>query len=454
MASFGKGDVVIIGAGLVGSLLAYLLQKKGFRVSVFERYQDIRQIPSLGRSINLVITKRGLRAVDCFGEEGLRDEILALAVAVTGRVIHQQDGSVQFQRYGKDDSECNYSISRFELNKFLIQKAESAGAKIYFGHSLDSDSTDFSDGTCNGGGDVGCTLEFVAHRDGIESRVRVFCACPVVGCDGGGSRARYAMRNAGLTEFKETMLGTDNGGSRHVYKEMLFPQGTGLVQHGLHIWPRRNHMLMALANLDGSMTGTLYMDEEGSESFATITDAEAGQEFFEKYYPDAIPLLGGIDRANDQMLTNPSGILGTVLTSKWNHKGRIVLIGDAAHAIVPFFGQGMNSGFEDVLELIRALDRHGCSGGCLSEVVDVEAANNLTTPPVMDSDVAASWANAFEEFNAARKPNGDAIATLAVENFHEVCCYCLIFTCVSYFLILYLDAGQSGRQEFYSSETR
>ncbi|CAE7446941.1 kmo [Symbiodinium microadriaticum] len=406
MALFDKGDVVVVGAGLVGSLLAYILQKKGYRVTIFERYQDIRQIPSLGRSINLVITSRGLRAVDMIGG-GLRDEVLALATTVTGRILHQTDGSVQFQRYGKDDSECNYSISRFELNKFLIQKAEEAGAELFFGHELVVDGTNFLDNENNNGIDVGCTLEFRLNGE----MKRVNCACPVFGCDGGGSRARYAMRAGGLCEFEESLLGTETGGSPHVYKEMLFPKGSGLADHGLHIWPRRNHMLMALANLDGSMTGTLYMDKKGEESFETVDDEAKGQAFFEQYYADAISMIGGIARVNEQMLHNPNGLLGTVRTTKFNYRGRVVLLGDAAHAITPFFGQGMNCGFEDVYQLITLLDANNCRGGSMSM-------DGPVTP--MEAGLAVSWKIAFDTFHEARKPNADAVADLALANFHEM----------------------------------
>jgi kynurenine 3-monooxygenase len=207
-SSGDHGEIVIIGAGLVGSLLAYLLQQRGYSVTMYERYQDIRQIPSLGRSINLVITRRGLRAVDSIGG-GLREELLSLAVRVTGRTIHQMDGSVQFQRYGKDDHECNYSISRYELNKFLIQKSESAGAKIYFGHELDADSTHFAGEGSGTEGDVGSVLRFKINNNGVTSTKEVRCFCPVIACDGGGSRARYAMRKDGLLEFTESLLGTE-----------------------------------------------------------------------------------------------------------------------------------------------------------------------------------------------------------------------------------------------------
>lgn len=412
---------MVCGAGLVGSLLAYVLQKKGFKVTMFERYADIRQIPSLGRSINLVLTGRGLRAIDAIGG-GLRDEILALGVPVTGRVMHQMDSSTQYQPYGKDKSECNYSISRFELNKFLINKAADAGVKIYFGHALDESGTTFADDSNNRGYDVGSTLHFnVKSEDGAEKRVVVACHCPVIAADGAGSRARYSMRKDGLTEFTETMLGSENSTTTHGYKEMLFPKGSGLLQEGLHIWPRRTHMLMALANLDGSMTGTLYMDMKGEESFESISTPEKCEAFFKKYYPDAIELVGGIERATTQMLENPSGILGTVRTTRWNHRGRVLLIGDAAHAIVPFFGQGMNAGFEDVYELLHVLSDMECKGGVSHAPVPAEDYKSESFSDVkISEDDAEKWAAAFDKIHEERKANGDAIADLALYNFEEM----------------------------------
>jgi len=412
---------VVCGAGLVGSLVSYVLQKRGYNVTMYERYGDIRQIPSIGRSINLVLTGRGLRAIDAIGG-GLREELLELGVAVTGRVMHQMDSSSQYQPYGKDDSECNYSISRFGLNKFLINKATEAGAKIYFGHALDEKGSTFADDDfVNKGGDVGSTLAFnVRDEDGKDSRVKVACMCPVVACDGAGSRARYTMRNDGLTEFTESMLGADSG-SMHGYKEMLFPKDSGLVQHGLHIWPRRTHMLMALANLDGSMTGTLYMDTKGEESFEAISTPEASDAFFRKYYPDAIDLVGGIERATTQMLENPSGILGTVRTTKWTHRGRVLLVGDAAHAIVPFYGQGMNSGFEDVYDMLHVLSEMDCRGGVAHPPVEESVFNDsLASVSPMNAEDAAKWAAAFDKIFRDRKPNGDAIAELALMNFEEM----------------------------------
>jgi len=417
MSCTASGDIVVIGAGLVGALLGYILQKKGYSVTIFERYGDIRQIPSLGRSINLSITSRGLRACDSIGG-GLKEEILSLAVPVVGRVLHQQDGSVQFQRYGKDDSECNYSISRYELNKFLIAKAEAAGTKFYFGHSLDAKETSFDDNSVNGGGAVGSTLVFDVTVDGVTSKRYVNCACPVLACDGGGSRARFAMKEQGFTQYTETLLGSDTN-EVHGYKEMLFPIDSGLRQDGLHIWPRNSHMLMALANLDGSMTGTLYMNTNaGSLSFDAIKDKESAQKFFETYYADALPLIGGAERAVDQMLKNPNGLLGTVRADTWAHRGRVLLLGDAAHAIVPFFGQGMNCGFEDIFHMTRIIDAHACKGGSIGTVASSLA--EASVPAQMDAADANMWETVFEEYFKERKTNTDAIADLALENFEEM----------------------------------
>jgi kynurenine 3-monooxygenase len=310
------------------------------------------------------------------------------------------------------------------LNKFLINKATESGAKIYFGHALDENGTSFADDDLNNnGGGVGSTLAFnVCDTDNVKSRVIVACHCPVVACDGAGSRARYAMRNDGLTEFTETMLGAEGSSTTHGYKEMLFPKDSGLAQHGLHIWPRRTHMLMALANLDGSMTGTLYMDMKGSdESFEAISTPEKSDAFFKEHYPDAIELVGGMERATSQMLTNPSGILGTVRTTHWNHRGRVLLVGDAAHAIVPFYGQGMNSGFEDVYDLLNVLSELGCKGGVAHPPVEASMYNASTFGiNAMSASDVATWTSAFDKIFIDRKPNGDAIAELALMNFEEM----------------------------------
>lgn len=366
--------ITIIGAGLVGSLLAMILQQRGYQVTMFERYQDIRSIPSLGRSINLVLTSRGLRAVNLLGP-ALMKEVMQLCQPVMGRTLHQPDGQIQYQPYGKDESECNYSISRFELNKFLLDKAAKAGATIHFNTKVNK--YDFDTNTLH--------LEKGATptKAGTKS---TFKAGRVVGADGGGSAIRYAMRDAKFTDFGEEMLS-------HGYKEMIFPKNTSgsMDVKGLHIWPRGDHMLMGLLNLDGSWTGTIYLAKEGPRSFKELNTKESVARFFEQYYADAIPLLGGIQSVTDQFISNPVGILGTVRAKKYNADGKALLVGDAAHAIVPFFGQGTNCGFEDCFKFAQLLDQ------------------------------TQDWGVLFERFDHERRANGDAIADMALDNFVEMC---------------------------------
>ena len=372
----GATSITVIGAGLVGALVATVLRSKGYQVRVYERYGDIRSIPSVGRSINLVATVRGLRALKSLPEE-ICERLLELGTRVTGRIIHTTDGERLFQRYGKDDSEFNYSISRYELNKFLLTEAEKAGAQIHFGAKLvDLDAS----------GDR-CCLKF----DFGDGPTTVRCEGPVLACDGGGSGVRRALGDrAGATEEK-----LESG-----YKEMLFPKTNELEAHGLHIWPRGTHFLMALANLDGSFTGTIYMVNDGEG--ATFGALEAGgvdkaAEFLEEHYGDAVALMGGAKNAAAQLVKNPRGLLGTVRTATWGFGAKLALVGDAAHAIVPFFGQGMNCGFEDVDVLCALLEAHA--------------------PPASRTP---DFATAFAKYEAARKPNANAIANMALENYDEM----------------------------------
>lgn len=410
----GSDHIVIVGGGLVGCLCAVVLLRKGFKVHVYERYPDIRSIPSTGRSINLAITSRGLRAIKALGGS-LYDDILGtLATQVKGRIIHGADDKVVFQRYGKDDSEVNHSISRIDLNCFLINLAIKEGAHFHFDHAL-CDSSDFS-----GPETVGCELHFRQGPMGQPEKqtfLRVKVLCPVIACDGAGSRVRYALRKAGLTDFTEDLLSSG-------YKEVLFPKPEEGVdfgakgedggeacsgRFGLHIWPRKDHMLMALANRDGSFTGTFYMEMKGrEESFETFTDTPEGREkcaaFCQKYYSEALPNLGGLEALVSQLTRNPAGILGTVRAARWAIRGKVVLIGDASHAMVPFFGQGCNCGFEDTLWLSKLLDQHCCvEGRCSPE---------KCTPENFEA--------CFKALEVERKPNADAICDMALENFVEM----------------------------------
>ncbi len=264
-------ELTVVGAGLVGALVATILQLKGYRVTLYERYGDIRCIPSSGRSINLVATVRGLRALSVLPAQ-FKADLLALGTHVTGRIIHTDGKEPMFQRYGKDDSEFNHSVSRYELNKFLIGQAEAAGVQLHFGHRLvDADwcgefaTLTFSatasaagvpgaeertlgpgaaDGGSGGGGDGGVG----AGERQVVARLRG----PLIAADGAGSAVRGALREAGLTSFTQEMLSSG-------YKEMSFPKEAAeagrMARHGLHIWPRGTHFLMGLANQDGSFTG-------------------------------------------------------------------------------------------------------------------------------------------------------------------------------------------------------
>eukprot|EP00939_MAST-03C_sp_MAST-3C-sp1_P000830 g830.t1 len=231
--------------------MGMILSEDGYKVTIYERYEDIRSIPSMGRSINLVLTSRGMRAIRRLGKPKLVRDLNAMSTRVTGRVMHQTTGKTAFQRYGKDDSEYNLSISRFELNKYLIAQAERSGVNLRFGHRMTRCAFD--------GGGARSTLRFEIG-DGDSAPLEVSCECPVLGADGAGSRLRYAMRDAGALTFEESFCSQG-------YKELMFPKGSLLLPEGLHIWPRRTHFLMALANRDGSFTGTFYAD-----TTTTITD--------------------------------------------------------------------------------------------------------------------------------------------------------------------------------------
>jgi len=412
----GQQHIVVLGAGLVGALCAVVLLRKGFKVSVFERYQDIRSIPSVGRSINLSVTSRGLRAIRALGG-GFYEEILdQLCTRISGRIIHMPSGEAVFQRYGKDDSECNYSISRVDLNKYLINVASKLGAEFHFGHQL-SETSDFS-----GEDLVGCKLHFTCQQFeggapvGSAQHFRFQVDCPVIACDGAGSRARYALRHAGLTTFTEDII-------TRGYKEVLFPdpgenhfgaKGENGAEpchgsYGLHIWPRGEHMLMALSNRDGSFTGTIYMDNKGAEdSFEAFSDTPEGRErcaaFCQKHYAAALPHVGGLESMVRQITTNPTGILGTVRTSTWAVRGKVILLGDSCHAMVPFFGQGCNCGFEDTLWLSKLLDKHVCRDGKV----------------VPELCTGENFAACFAATETERKPNAEAICDMALENFVEM----------------------------------
>ena len=361
-------EIAIVGAGLVGSLVAVYLRDRGHDVTVIERRPDRRADEAeAGRSINLVLTRRGTRAL---GAVNLADGALALTVPVHGRMVHERDGTQRFQPYGRDRSESNHSISRAGLNEYLVREAARRGVRFRF----DSKLVDY---------DVaGNRLAFVDERTGRSFGIE---AEFVVGADGAGSAVRAALVRAG--RVRESVETLDHG-----YKELAIPAaergGFRIDGNALHIWPRGEFMLMALPNLDGSFTVTLYLPYCGEPGFDSVASPGEVHALFRKHFPDAAPLIADLA---GEFGRNPTGSLSTVRCEPWNVDGRAVLIGDAAHAIVPFFGQGMNAGFEDCRVLGQLLDERG-------------------------GDLGA----AFTDLGRHRKPDSDAIADMALDNFVEM----------------------------------
>jgi kynurenine 3-monooxygenase len=360
--------ITLIGAGLNGPLLALGLVKRGFKVEIFERRPDMRRVRmSAGRSINLALSTRGIHALS---EAGLWNGMRRIIIPMKGRMMHSVTTELTFQPYGKDKGEVINSISRAELNISLLNAAEASGVKIFF------------DQRCTGVDLKAGTLQLRDEQTGddraVESEV-------VIGCDGSASAIRGEMLKANSSTFSQQHL--DYG-----YKELTIPASADgkhvLEINALHIWPRGNYMLIALPNVDGTFASILFLPFEGFDSFAQLTTHSAVIEFFRSCFPDTVPLMPDL-AAN--FFSNPTGAMVTIKCSPWYFGGRALLLGDAAHAIVPFFGQGINSGFEDCTCLLELVDRHG-----------------------------ANWEHVFREFEVARKINTDAIADMAVENFVEM----------------------------------
>jgi kynurenine 3-monooxygenase len=357
--------LTIVGAGLAGALLATLLARRGVQVEVFEKRPDPR-IGGFegGRSINLALAERGLHALRL---AGLRDAVMAQAVMMRGRMVHPLGGEAMLQRYGRDDSEVIWSVHRGRLNIAMLDAAEAAGARIRFGTRLDA--VDFQ----------ARTATFV---DAAGTHAHRFEA--LLGCDGAGSALRGAMApHVDLGERFEPL--------GHGYKELEIPPaadgGFRIEPNALHIWPRGGHMCIALPNTERTFTVTLFLPLDGDPSFAALPDVAVAEAFFRAEYADALPLIPAF--ATD-WAGNPVGSLGTLRLRRWHLDGRAVLLGDAAHAMVPFHGQGMNCAFEDCV----ALDRHLAAGG--------------------------DFAAAFAAFEAERRPNAEAIQAMALENYVEM----------------------------------
>jgi kynurenine 3-monooxygenase len=360
--------VTLIGSGLNGPLLAILLRQRGFEVDIYERRPDMRQARmSAGRSINLAISTRGIYALQ---KAKLWQGMRNIIIPMKGRMMHSTSGALTFQPYGKNESEVINSISRADLNIALMNAAEEQGASIHFNQR------------CTGyDRKTGALL----MRDELAGEDATLQADVVIGCDGSASAIRTEMLKLARFNFSQQYL--DYG-----YKELTIPAGADgkhlLETHALHIWPRGSHMLIALPNIDGTFACILFLPFEGEESFASLSTAIQVVKFFEARFPDVLPLM---PRLADNYSSNPTGAMVTVKCSPWHVEGRALLLGDAAHTIVPFFGQGLNCGFEDCTCLMELLDRHG-----------------------------ADWARVFSQFENERKINTDAIADMAIENFTEM----------------------------------
>jgi len=362
-----KKDIVITGAGLVGSLLAIYLSKRGHKVRLYERRGDMRKEKMIaGRSINLALSDRGLLALE---KVGLADEIKKIAIPMHARCIHNADASIVHQPYGKEGQFIN-SVSRATLNMKLMDLAEAQGVNIFFNHKCSS--IDWKNNS------ISFELPNLEHQ---TSHFEL-----LFGADGAfaASRLQHQLQH---DKFDYEQHYIDCG-----YKELTIPPTSAgefaMEINALHIWPRKDYMLIALPNLDKTFTCTLFFPFEGEMSFAKLDTKEKVTAFFEKKFPDAVPLMPDY---LEEFANNPTSSLVTVKCYPWIRQDKFTLIGDAAHAIVPFFGQGMKCGFEDCRILDELIEKNG-----------------------------NDWNKILSEFQDLRKPDADAIADLAINNFTEM----------------------------------
>jgi kynurenine 3-monooxygenase len=358
-------DVGIAGAGLAGPLLAVYLSRRGHDVTLYERRADPRRVGAAGRSINLALSARGIDALE---RVGLVDDVMAHGLAMRGRMVHDRAGVLAYQAYSADGSKAINSVSRHGLNGLLLDAAE-AQMRV---------TICFEERAVAAGADAGeLTLDAPAGRHTVTHEV-------VIGADGAYSAVREAIVRTERADYRQEHLPWG-------YKELTIAADASgayaLDPDALHIWPRGDSMMIALPNPDRTFTVTLFWPFEGSAGFAELDTPEAITDRFDRDYPDATALFEDL---NGEFAQNPVGTLVTVRVWPWT-RGRLALLGDAAHAIVPFFGQGMNCAFEDVVELDRCLD-----------------------------EAAEDWSVALPRYAERRKPNADAIAELALDNFVEM----------------------------------
>lgn len=358
----------LIGAGLVGSLLSIYLSKRGYKVSIYERRPDLRKNRiSAGRSINLALSDRGWRGLE---KVGVAEDIRKVAIPMKGRMMHGLDGALNYQPYGKE-GQAIYSVSRGGLNCVLMDLAEQHGVEIHYQQRCTQ--VDIAKGT--------------AHFEHLETgQSATVTADRIFASDGAFSAGRLAMQ-LGTDRFTYSQQYLEHG-----YKELTIPPTASgdyaMDPDALHIWPRGTFMLIALPNMDKSFTCTLFFPYEGEYSFKSLDTTEKMMDFFRKIFPDTVPLMPALQ---EEYFSNPTSSLSIVRCFPWSVQDKLLLIGDAAHAIVPFYGQGMNCGFEDCVVLDQLMEQYG-----------------------------DDWASIFPAFERIRKPDGDAIAELALANFIEM----------------------------------
>lgn len=360
-------SITMIGAGLVGSMMAIYLGKRGYKVDVFEKLPDIRtESISAGRSINLALANRGIRPMQ---QLGIMDKVETLLIPMAGRMLHDLEGELQFQSYGQKDEEVIFSVSRGGLVSLLRDEAESTG-NVTFHFKQGLNSVDYKNNS----------IELQNEEDSTFKHDFEI----LLGADGAPSNVRKSFEVNGVKGVTFDLLD-------HSYKELTIPASkTGdylIDKNSLHIWPRGEYMLIALPNLGSSFTVTLFLPNEGELSFKTLTAKESVMSLFNTIFKDAMDLMPNLV---DMFFENPTGILGTIRCEQWNYKNAL-LIGDAAHAVVPFHGQGMNCGFEDCYELNALLDEHN-----------------------------DDWQKVMAEYTEARKHNSNAIADMALDNYIEM----------------------------------
>lgn len=360
--------ITVVGAGLSGALLAILMARRGHRVRLYERQDDMRRVQiDAGRSINLALAARGIRALEL---AGVMERVQTELVPMPGRMLHDLNGALTFVPYGQRPDEVIYSVSRPGLNCILLEAAEQAGVELLFRHP--AVGADFSRG------------RIIFKDESRAGETHEIAMQRVFATDGAGSVLRRSMVEQLGNACTEDLL-------KHGYKELTlppFPDGQPRIdKHALHIWPRGGFMLIALPNIDGSFTVTLFLALNGPESFETLTTPDSIDAFFAKHFPDVQKLMPDLSA---EFLSHPTGIMGTVRSERWSLDEQLLLVGDAAHAITPFHGQGMNCCFEDCREL----------DALLADSTD--------------------WSLSFRQFETSRRPNTNAIADMAIENYLEM----------------------------------